>query len=83
MTYYTTKLFGYHYINGYKIDVYGSERNEHNNIVIHYTDGKKIRRATEHYNLRGLGGNPYPDTIISYFYITLPNGQRVKMNICA
>lgn len=74
-------IFGYRYINGYKVDIFGwDDVNE----KIQYEINGKIRKAKRHYTRSAVGhGNPPPGTILEYYNIVLPNGKKVKYNIYA
>ena len=72
-------MFGYRYINGYKVDIFGWDDKTEQII---YEIGGKIRKAKRHY-VCGWGGNPFPGTIIEYYQIILPTGKKVKYNIYA
>ena len=72
-------LYGYHYINGYRVDVFGYER-ETGRIL--YEINGKIRKAKSNY-VCPFGGNPYPGTIIEYYILILPNGKKTRLNIRA
>lgn len=72
-------IFGYRYINGYKIDFFGWDKEKEQ---ILYEIYGKIRKAKRHYVCK-WGGNPYPGTIIEYYQIILPTGKKVKYNIYA
>lgn len=73
--------FGCRYINGYKVDFFGWDDATEQ---IHYEINGKVRKAKRHFTKAALGfGNPYPNTIIAYYIIILPNGKKAKYNIYA
>lgn len=74
-------IFGYRYINGYKVDIFGwDDVNE----KITYEIAGKIRTAKRHYTKAALSfGNPWPGTRLEYYQIILPNGKKVNYNIYA
>ena len=73
--------FGYHYVNGYRVDIFGWDDVREQ---IDYEINGKCRKAKRHYTRAGLAlGNPYPGTIIEYYMLILPNGKKVKYNIYA
>lgn len=74
-------IFGYRYIKGYKIDIFGwDDKSE----KITYSDGVKIRTAKRYYTRAALGhGNPPPGTLLEYYNIILPNGKKARYNIYA
>lgn len=73
--------FGYRYINGYKIDIFGwDDINE----KITYESGGKIRTAKRHYTRAAMDfGNPFPGTLIEWYQIILPDGKRARYCIYA
>lgn len=72
-------IFGYRYINGFKIDIFGWDDN---NEKITYESGGKIRTAKRHYTRAALGfGNPPPGTRLEWYEIILPNGKKASYNI--
>ena len=74
-------IFGYRYINGFKVDFFGWD-DEKDRIV--YETGGKIRTAKRHYTRAALvHGNPYPGTRLEYYQIILPNGKKANYNIYA
>jgi hypothetical protein len=74
-------MFGYRYINGYKVDIFGwDDINE----KIEYEINGKIRSAKRHWTLATMGhGNPAPGTVIEWYQIILPNGKKIRYNIYA
>lgn len=74
-------MFGYRYINGYKVDIFGwDDINE----KIEYEINGKIRSAKRHWTRAGTGhGNPPPGTVIEWYQIILPNGKKTRYNIYA
>jgi hypothetical protein len=74
-------MFGYRYINGYKVDIFGwDDINE----KIEYEINGKIRSAKRHWTRAGAGhGNPPPGTVIEWYQIILPNGKKTRYNIYA
>ena len=72
-------MFGYRYIKGYKVDIFGWDDISEQ---IDYEINGKCRKAKRHY-VCPFGGNPYPGTIIEYYILILPNGKKVKYNIYA
>ena len=74
-------IFGYRYINGFKVDIFGwDDKSE----KITYEINGKIRTAKRHYTRAALGfGNPFPGTRLEYYQIILPNGKKVNYNIYA
>lgn len=74
-------MFGYRYINGYRVDIFGWDDVKEQ---ILYEIGGKIRKAKRHYTRAALGyGNPFPGTLIEYYEIILPNGKKTRYNIYA
>lgn len=74
-------MFGYRYINGYRVDIFGWDDVKEQ---ISYEINGKIRKAKRHWTKAGMSlGNPPPGTIIEYYQIILPNGEKVKYNIYA
>ena len=72
-------MFGYRYINGYKVDFFGFDKEKQS---ILYEINGKIRQAKRHYTRAAMGhGNPYPGTRLEYYQIILPNGKKVNYNI--
>lgn len=72
-------IFGYRYINGFKVDFFGWEK-EKDRIV--YEINGKIRTAKRHYTRAALGfGNPPPGALLEYYEIILPNGKKARYNI--
>lgn len=74
-------IFGYRWINGYKVDIFGwDDINE----KILYEIGGKIRTAKRYYTRAAMGhGNPPPGTLLEYYNIILPNGKKTRYNIYA
>jgi hypothetical protein len=74
-------MFGYRYINGYKVDIFGwDDINE----KIEYEINGKIRSAKRHWTCAAMGhGNPPPGTVIEWYQIILPNGKKTRYNIYA
>lgn len=74
-------IFGYRYINGYKVDIFGwDDVNE----KITYEINGKIRTAKRHYTRAALGfGNPPPGARLEWYEIILPNGKKAHYNIYA
>lgn len=73
------KLWGHHYISGYRVDVFGWDPETER---IDYEINGKIKTARRHY-VCGFGGNPYPGTLIEYYNIILPNGKRRRLSVRA
>lgn len=74
-------MFGYRYIKGYRIDIFGWD--DLKEQIIYEVDGK-IRQAKRHYTRAALGfGNPPPGTRLEWYEIILPNGKKAKYNIYA
>lgn len=74
-------IFGYRYINGYKVDIFGWD--DKNEKILYEINGK-IRTAKRHYTRAAFGfGNPFPGTRLEYYQIILPNGKKVNYNIYA
>lgn len=74
-------IFGYRYINGYKVDIFGWD--DKTESILYEISGK-IRKAKRHYTRVALGfGNPFPGTRLEYYQIILPNGKRANYNIYA
>ena len=74
------ELFRVHYLNGYKVDVYGYD--EKTEQIIYCADGYKERKAKKHY-VCPFGGNPYPGTLIEYYNVILPDGRHARIEIRA
>ena len=72
-------FYGYHYINGYRVDVFGYDPETEQ---IDYEIGGKCRRAKKNYVCK-WGGNPYPGTLIEYYNLILPNGKRARLSVRA
>lgn len=72
-------FFGYHYIKGYRVDVFGYDPKTEQ---IDYEIGGKCRKAVKHYVCK-WGGNPYPGTLIEYYNLILPNGKRARLSVRA
>lgn len=70
-------LYGVHYIKGHAVDVYGYDSDKER--ITYCVDNGKERQAKRHYVLHGLGGNPYPGTLIEYYDIILPNGKKTRL----
>lgn len=74
-------IFGYRYINGYKIDFFGWD--DVTEQLLYEINGK-IRKAKRHYTKAATGfGNPYPGTRLEWYDIILPNGKKAQYNIYA
>lgn len=74
-------IFGYRYVNGFRVDIFGWD--DIKEQILYEIEGK-IRKAKRHHTRAALGfGNPFPGTIIEYYYIILPNGKKAKYNIYA
>lgn len=74
-------IFGYRYINGYKVNIFGWDDVRER---IDYEINGKIRTAKRHYTRAALGhGNAFPGTRLEWYQIILPNGKRVNYNIYA
>jgi hypothetical protein len=74
-------MFGYRYINGYRVDIFGWD--DVNGQIL-YEIYDKIRKAKRHYTKAATGhGNPPPGTKLEYYQIILPNGKKVNYNIYA
>ena len=74
-------IFGYRYINGYKVDIFGWDDIKER---IEYEINGKIRAAKRHYTRAAEGcGNPPPGTRLEWYEIILPNGKKVNYNIYA
>ena len=72
-------MFGYRWINGYKVDIFGWDDKTES---IDYEINGKIRRAKRHFTRAALGhGNPPPGIRLEYYQIILPNGKKVNYNI--
>ena len=72
-------FYGYHYINGYRVDVFGYDPETER---IDYEINGKCRKALKHYVAK-WGGNPYPGTLIEYYNLILPNGKRARLSVYA
>lgn len=74
-------MFGYRWINGYKIDIFGWD--DVKERIVYEINGR-IRTAKRHYTRAAMGhGNPYPGTRLEWYQIILPNGKKVNYNIYA
>lgn len=72
-------MFGYRYINGYKVDIFGWD--DVDEKIVYEINGK-IRTAKRHYTKGALGfGNPPPGTLLEWYQIVLPNGKKARYNI--
>lgn len=74
-------IFGYRYINGYKVDIFGWD--DKTEQILYEINGK-IRKAKRHYTSAAFAhGNAYPGTRLGYYQIILPTGKKVNYNIYA
>lgn len=74
-------IFGYRYIKGFKVDIFGWDDVFEK---ITYEINGKIRTAKRYYTSAALGfGNPPPGTLLEYYNIILPNGEKARYNIYA
>ena len=72
-------FYGYHYLRGFRVDVFGYDENTEQ---INYEINGKCRKAVKHYVCK-WGGNPYRGTVIEYYNIILPNGKKARLSIRA